>query len=69
MYSGNIRKDRNAENQCVTEILMRENLDDGVKERFPLRNANLMVKTEEHEGVHDYDKTKSINTVPSHFGS
>ena len=48
---------------------MRENFDDRVKEWFPLKNGNLIVKLEDDEGVDEYDKAKSINTMPSHFGS
>ena len=40
-----------------------------VKEWFPLKNGNLIVKLEDDEGVDDFDKAKSINTMPSHFGS
>ena len=66
---GNIRKDINEEYRCVTENWMRENFDDRVKEWFPLKNGNLIVKLEDDEGVDDYDKAKSINTLPFHFGS
>ena len=48
---------------------MRENFDDRVKTWFPLKNGILIVKLEDDEGVDDYDKTKSVNTMPSHFGS
>ena len=48
---------------------MRENFDDRVKEWFPLKNGNLIVKLQDDEGVDDYNKAKSINTMPSHFGS
>ena len=48
---------------------MRENFDDRVKEWFPLKNSNLIVKLEDDEIVDDYDKAKSINTLPSQFGS
>ena len=48
---------------------MRENFDDRVKEWFPLKNGNFIVKLEDDDGVDDYDKAKSINTMPSHFGS
>ena len=48
---------------------MRENFDDGVKEWFPVKKGNLIVKLEDDEGVDDYDKAKSINTMPSHFCS
>ena len=69
VYGGNIRKDINEEYKCVTENWMRENFDDRVKEWFPLKNGNLIVKLEDDEGVDDFDKAKSINTMPSHFGS
>ena len=69
VYGGNIRKDINEEYKCVTENWMKENFDDRVKEWFPLKNGNLIVKLEDDEGVDDYDKAKSINTMPSHFGS
>ena len=68
-YGGNIRKDINQEYKCVTENWMREIFDDRVREWFPLRNGNLIVKLEDDEGVDDYDKARSINTMPSHFGS
>ena len=48
---------------------MREKFDDGVKEWFPLKNGNFLVKLENDEGVDDYDKSKSVNTVASYFGS
>ena len=69
VYGGNIRKDINEEYKCVTENWMRENFDDRVKEWFPLKNGNLIEKLEDDEGIDDFDKAKSINTMPSHFGS
>ena len=69
VYGGNIRKDINEEYKCVTENWMRENFDNSIKEWFPLKNGNLIVKLEDDEGVDDYDKAKSINTMPSQFGS
>ena len=69
MYVGIIRKDLNEEYKCVFETWMKENSDDRVKERFPLKNGNLKVKLEYDEGVDDYDKAKSIKIMPSHFGS
>ena len=69
VYGGNIRKDIIEEYKCVTENWMRENFDDRVKEWFPLKNGNLIVKLEDDQGVDDFDKAKSINTMPSHFGS
>ena len=68
VYGGNIRKDIDEEYKCVTENWMRENFDDRIKEWFALKNGNFIVKLEDDEGVDDYDKTKSINTMPSHFG-
>ena len=69
VYGGKIRKDINEEYKCVTENWMKEYFDDRVKEWFPLKNGNLIVKLEDDEGVDDYDKAKSVNTMPSHFGS
>ena len=69
VYGGNIRKDMKEKYKCVTENWMRENFDGGVNEWFPLRNGNLIVKLEDDEGVDDYDKAKSVNTMPSHYGS
>ena len=48
---------------------MKEVFDDRVKEWLPLRNGNLIVQTEDDEGVDDYDKAKLVNTMPSHFDS
>ena len=67
VYGGNIRKDINEENECVTETSLIDILDDRVKEWFPLKNGSLIVKLHDHEGVDDYDKAKSINAKPSHF--
>ena len=48
---------------------MGENFDDRVKEWFPLKNGKLIVKSEDDKGVDDYDQAKSVNTMPSLFGS
>ena len=70
VYGGNIRKDIGEEYKCVTENWMKKkNFDDRVKEWFPVKNGNLIVKFEDDEGVDDFDKSKSVNTMPSHFGS
>ena len=69
VYGGNIREDINEEYNCVTDIWLRENFDARVKDWFPLKNGNLIVKLEDDEGFHDYDKAKSKNTMPFHFGS
>ena len=69
VYGGNFRKGINEEYKCVTENWMRENFDDRVKKCFPLKNGNLIVKLEDDKGVDEYDKVKSVNTMPSHFGS
>ena len=69
VYGGIIRKDVNEEYKCVTDNWMRVNFDDRVKEWFPLKNGNLIVKLADDEGVDDFDKAKSVNTMPSHFGS
>ena len=69
VYGGIIRKDINEENSCVTENWMKENFDGRDREWFTLKNGNLIVKLEHDESVYDYDKGKSIITMPSHFGS
>ena len=69
MYGGNFRKDRNEEYKCVTVNWMREKFDDRVKEWFPLENGNFRVKLEDDDGIDVFDKGKSINTMPSCFGS
>ena len=69
VYGGDIRKDINEEYKCITENWMRENFDYRVKEWFPLKNGNLIVKIEDDSSIDDYDKAKSVNTMPSHFGS
>ena len=43
--------------------------DDRVREWFPLKNGNSVVKLENDKKVDDHEKAKSINTMPSHFGS
>ena len=67
VYGGNIRKDRNEEYKCVTETWMTETFDDRVKERFPFRIANLIVKLKDDESIDGHDKAKSINTLPFCF--
>ena len=69
VYAGNIRKDIHEEHICVTQNWMKKNFDDRVKEWFPPRNGNLIVKLEDDEGVDDFDKAKSVNTIRFHFGS
>ena len=69
VYGGNIRKDINEENKCVTEHWMKENFDDRVKKTSPLKNGNLIIKLQNDEGADDFDKPRSINTMPSLFGS
>ena len=69
VYIGNIRKGTNEEYKFVTETWMEETFDDMVKEWFPLKNGKLTVQSEDDEGVDDYGKTKSINTMPFQFVS
>ena len=69
VYGGNIREDINDEYKFVTETWIKENFDDRVEKWFPLKNGNLIVKLEDDKGADDFDKSKSINTMPSQFGS
>ena len=59
VYGGNIKNDINEEYKCVTETWMRRNFDNSVKEWFPLKNGNLIVKLEDNKAVEDYEKAKS----------
>ena len=66
----NLRKNIDEDFICVSENWMRENFNDRVKKWFLLKNGNLVVVLlEDDGGLDDYDKAKSINTMPSHFGS
>ena len=59
----------NKEYKRVTENWLRKNFNDRVKERFPLKNGNLLGKLSDDEGVDDFDDAKSVNAMPLHFGS
>ena len=69
VYGRNIRNDINEVYKYVTENWMREKFDGSVKEWFPLKNGHLIVKLEDDEGVDNFDRAKSVNTMPSHFAS
>ena len=69
VYGGNIRKHRNEEYKCVIETWTKENFDERVKGWFLLKDGFSIVKLEDDEGTDDYDKAKSVNTMPSHCGS
>ena len=69
VYGGNNRKEVNEAYKCVTENWMRKNFDDSVKEWFTPKTGNFLVKVEDDEGVDDFDKAKSVNTMSSLFGS
>ena len=47
---------------------MREIFEDNVKEWFPLKHSNLIMKMEDDQGVDDYVKAKSTNTISLQFG-
>ena len=48
---------------------MKKNFEDRVKDWFSLRNGNSVVESEHGKSVDDYNRAKSVNTMPSHFGS
>ena len=48
---------------------MKKSFDDRVKEWFALNIGNSIVKLEDDKGKDDYDKAKSVNTMPSQFDS
>ena len=45
----------------------RESFDDRGEEWFPLKNANLVVKIQDDEGVEDHDKAGSVKKMPTQF--
>ena len=48
---------------------MKENYDDKVEEKWPIKNCKLLVTSENDAGVDDRDIAKSITQMPSHLGS
>ena len=58
---GNIRCDVNDQYICIIVKWMKENYDCRVKEWWPMKNGNLIVKLEGDAGVDDQDNAKSIN--------
>ena len=55
----NCRKDKNEYQKSVTDTCMREVFDDVIREWFPSKNGNFIVKLHDDEGGDDYDKAKS----------
>ena len=47
---------------------MKKNFDDRVKEWWPIKNGNLLVKLEDDEGVADEGPAKSIRQMHCHLG-
>ena len=45
----------------------RENFDNRGEEWFPLKNAILVVKIQDDEGVEDHDKAGSVKKMPTQF--
>ena len=62
-------RDVNDQYNSVTENWMKGTYDDGVKNWWPLKNGNLIVKLEDDAGVDDQDSVSSINQLPCHVGS
>ena len=48
---------------------MKNEYDESVIERFPLRNGNIMVKIKDKEGVDDEGISKKFNSQSCHLGS
>ena len=48
---------------------MKNDDDDSVKEWFPLKNGNIMVKTKDKEGVDDEGISQQVNSQPCQLGS
>ena len=47
---------------------MRTENDDQVNEWFPLKNGNIMVKLQDHDGADDNGYSKKVNSQPCHLG-
>ena len=48
---------------------MKENYDDNIKEKWPIKNCKLLVILENDAGVDDRDIAKSFTQISSHLGS
>ena len=64
VYGGCIRKDIEESYKCETQTWMKNEYDDSVVEWFPLKNANIMVKIKDIEGVDDESISKKVNSQP-----
>ena len=69
MYGGCIKRDIEESYNCVTQRWMKNENDDSVIERFPLKNGNIMVKTKDKEGADDKGVSKKVNSQPCQLGS
>ena len=69
MFGGNIRKKNCEQNRRVTRSWMEEKFDDKIKNWWPLKNDNLIIKMQDDERVDNQERLKSVNTMPSHLGS
>ena len=61
VYGGCIRSDTEESYKCVTRRWMKSECDDSVKEWFPLKNVNIIVKIRDKDGADDEGISKKNN--------
>ena len=64
-----MRRDIEESYECVTQSWMRNEYDDSVKECFPLKNGNIMIKIKDKEAIDDGGISKKVNSQPYQSGS
>ena len=64
-----IRSEINECHNCVSAQWTTTEIDDQVKEWFPLKKGNIMVKLQDHGGVDDSGFSKKICSQPCQLGS
>ena len=69
VYGSCIREEFEESYKCVTQSWMKNENYESVIEWFPLKNANIMVKVKDKEGVDHEGVLKKITLQPSHLGS
>ena len=67
LYGENIRKDIEEKFACKSEMWMKTEYDERVKEYWKISNINYIVKMIDDKGLED--EIKKINTMPLHLGA
>ena len=69
VFGGYSRKDNHDQYESLTEIWIKENYDDRVKECWPVKNGKWIDNLQVEADVGDQDLATSINQMPYHFRS